>query len=51
MDASPAQDQPYIIQHPEPGTEGPLTIKKGGVSTKTKEEPKKQLTADEVVVA
>lgn len=42
--------QTYVIQHPWPGTEGPLTIKKQGVEQK-KVEPKKELAADEVVVA
>lgn len=44
--------QTYVIQHPWPGTEGPLTIKKEGVEQK-KVEPKKdlKLAADEVVVA
>ena len=47
---SPQGGQTYVIQHPWPGTEGPLTIKKEGVETK-KVEPKKNLSADEVVVA
>ena len=47
---SPQGGQAYVIQHPWPGTEGPLTIKKEGVEKK-KVEPKKNLTADEVVVA
>lgn len=42
--------QAYVIQHPWPGTEGPLTIKKEGVEKK-KPQPKKNLAADEVVVA
>jgi len=47
---SPQGGQAYVIQHPWPGTEGPLTIKKQGVEKKIVE-PKKNLTADEVVVA
>lgn len=47
---SPQGGQTYVIQHPWPGTEGPLTIKKEGVEKK-KVEPKKMLSADEVVVA
>ena len=47
---SPQGGQTYVIQHPWPGTEGPLTIKKQGVEKKV--EPKKNLlSADEVVVA
>lgn len=46
---SPQGGQTYVIQHPWPGTEGPLTIKKQGVEPKV--EPKKNLSADEVVVA
>jgi len=47
---SPQGGQTYVIQHPWPGTEGPLTIKKEGVEKK-KVQPKKNLSADEVVVA
>ena len=43
-------DQSYVIQHPWPGTEGPLTIKKQGVQKKNPQ-PKKDLAADAVVVA
>ena len=50
-DAPSQGGQAYIIQHPWPGTEGPLTIKKEGVEKKKKEEPKKNLGADEVIVA
>ena len=46
---SPQGGQTYVIQHPWPGTEGPLTIKKEGVEKKV--EPKKNLSPDEVVVA
>ena len=46
---SPQGGQIYVIQHPWPGTEGPLTIKKQGVEKRV--EPKKNLSADEVVVA
>ena len=49
-DYAPQGGQTYVIQHPWPGTEGPLTIKKEGVEQK-KPQPKKNLAADEVVVA
>ena len=50
-DSATAQNgQAYVIQHPWPGTEGPLTIKKQGVEKK-KAQHNKQLPPDAVVVA
>lgn len=46
----PQTGQSYVIQHPWPGTEGPLTIKKQGVQ-KQKAQPKTDPAGDAVVVA
>lgn len=42
--------QTYVIQHPWPGTEGPLTIKKEGVEGKNAQ-PKNNPPEDAVIVA
>lgn len=47
---SPQTGQTYVIQHPWPGTEGPLTIKKEGVEQKNAQS-NKDSPGDAVVVA
>lgn len=47
---SPQAGQTYVIQHPWPGTEGPLTIKKEGVEQKNAQS-NKDSPGDAVVVA
>lgn len=47
---SPQGGQTYVIQHPWPGTEGPLTIKKEGVEQKNAQS-NKDSPGDAVVVA
>lgn len=48
-DSPPQNGQTYVIQHPVPGTEGPLMIKKEGVEKKKAQA--KKLDEETVIVA